>query len=187
MRMKLLRFSIPSLYKQWEPQNNQADCLTPKGSRYKLGSLDLPMSIRADKHLHWSGLCKKLVCINKLSIQSIQNMCTCILAECQERSPWNHIWIISYLGEIQMKYPQLYYGISVIFLSSLPIPIHSNHVSVQDLELVSLSRRTRSLCQVIQFWGLASFMTIPQESFMRILIWGWKLTALKFWEPENLL
>lgn len=94
-------------------------------------------------------LCKKIHCINKLFIQSIQNVCTCTLVECQERSPWNYFWIIPDLGELQMKSPRMYHGVSMIFLPFLsPIPILSNHMWVQGLELVNLSSWTRTVYQI---------------------------------------
>ena len=83
-----------------------------------------------DKHNCWDYT-NNLIWINKLFIQPIQNICTCTLVECQERSPWNYLWIIPYLGEIQMKSPHMYCGMSMIFLPFLAPPgnsILSNHM-----------------------------------------------------------
>lgn len=140
----------------------------PDHASGKHASRKLLETISKSWQTHPLGLCKKLVCINKLSIQSIQSICTCTLVECQERSPWNYFWIIPHLGEIQTKSPHVYHGMCMIFLPFLsPTPILSNHMWVQGMELVILPSWTRTACWTVPFWDLLSLMTVPQESFMK--------------------
>ena len=103
-----------------------------------------------DKHNCWDYT-NNLIWINKLFIQPIQNICTCTLVECQERSPWNYLWIIPYLGEIQMKSPHMYCGMSMIFLPFLAppaTPFLATTCWIQGLELVNLSSWRRTVYQI---------------------------------------